>query len=540
MARESVQRKLDRVRPPRVQISYDEEVGGAIEARELPFVIGVLSDFTGQPSQPRRLSDRKFIEIDLDSFNNVLAEMSPRARFRISSSLGGGEMDVDLTFRSIEDFDPDNVINQLEPLANLRDSLTPESCETLRRHLDRVLHAPEFQLIEAAWRSLWYLVLQTETGAGLRIKILDVTKRELLKDFQRSTEFDKTHLFKVVYEEPYGAFGADPFGLLLGNFAFGPSGEEVELLEGLGQTASMCNAPFIAGVAPAMFGIAGFHQIPAMRDLSREFDSSVHARWKSFRESQSARYVGLALPRLLLRSPYGIRPSLPGEIQYQEDIGGGQHLLWGNAAFAFGVCVANAFSRFGWCGAIRGIEGGGLVEGLPTWISRTEEEPEVRASVEFQITDRREKELSDLGFLALTQVKNSNLAVFYNSPSCYEPGRYDSEAANLNSRLSCQLQYVLTGSRFMHYFKVMVRDARASYSSRGDWERLFNRWISHYVNVDDMASPSIRVRAPLREARIEVAEDRGRPGTYMIIGYIRPHFQMDELSVSLRFIGSIP
>jgi type VI secretion system protein ImpC len=538
MARESVQRKLDRVRPPRVQISYDAEVGDGTETREIPFVIGVLSDLTGL--EPQRLRDRKFIDIDLDSFNNVLAEMRPSAHFKISSSLSGGEMDVKLTFRSIEDFEPDSLISQLEPLANLRDSFTPESHETLQRHLDRVLHAPEFQLIEAAWRSLWYLVLQTETGAGLRIKALNISKRELLRDFQRSTELDQTYLFKIVYEDTYGAFGTDPFGLLLGNFAFGPSGEDVELLERLGQIASMCHAPFIAGAAPAMFGIEGLHQIPAMRDLSRGLDSSIHARWKSFRKSEDARYVGLALPRMLLRSPYGIRPSLPGEVQYQEHTGGGQHLLWGNAAFAFGVCVANAFSRFGWCGAIRGVEGGGLVEGLPTWISRIDEEPEVRASVEFQITDRREKELSDLGFLALIQVKNSDLAVFFNSPSCYEPNRYVSDAANMNSRLSCQLQYVLTGSRFMQYLKVMVRDERASYSSRGDWERLFNRWISQYVNVDDMASPSIRADAPLREARIEVVEDPGRPGTFKVIGYLRPHFQMDELSVSLRFVGSIP
>ena len=276
----------------------------------------MLSDFSGS-SQPQRLRDRKFIEIDLDSFNSVLAEMSPSVHFKISSSMSGGEMDVDLTFRAIEDFEPDNVINRLKPLANLRNSLTPESSETLQRHLDRVLHAAEFQLIEAAWRSLWYLVLQTETSAELRIKVLDISKRELLRDFQRSTEFDKTHLFKVVYEEPYGAFGGDPFGLLLGNFAFGASAEDVELLAGLGQTASMCHAPFIAAAAPAMFGIEGFHEITVMRDLSRVFDSTEYARWNLFRESEHARYVGLALPRVLLRSPYGIRPSLPDEFQYQ-------------------------------------------------------------------------------------------------------------------------------------------------------------------------------------------------------------------------------
>ena len=539
MARQSVQRKLERVRPPRVQIRYDVEVGGAIETREIPFVIGVLGDFSGS-SRSQTLRDRKFIEIDLDSFNSVLAEMSPSVHFKISGSLSDGEIDVDLTFRAIEDFEPDNVIKCLKPLTKLRNSLTPESHETLQRHLDRVLHAPEFQLVEAAWRSLWYLVLQTETSAELRIKVLDISKRELSRDFQRSTEFDRTHLFKVVYEEPYGAFGADPFGLLLGNFAFDASGEDVEFLAGLGQIASICHAPFIAAAAPTMFHIEGFHEISVMRDLSGVFDSTKYARWNSFRESEHARYVGLALPRVLLRSPYGIRPSLPDEFQYQEETGDGQHLLWGNAAFAFGACVAKAFSRFGWCGAIRGVEGGGLVEGLPTWISRVEKEPEVRACVEVQITDRREKEVADLGYLALTQVKNTDFAVFFSSQSCFEPKRYTELAANVNSRLSCQLQYVLTGSRFMHYLKVMARDKRGSYNSRGDWERLFNRWISQYVNVDDMASPSIRAHAPLREARIDVVEDPGKPGTYRVIGFLRPHFQMDELSVSLRFVGFIP
>jgi type VI secretion system protein ImpC len=539
MARESIQRKLDRVRPPRVQITYDVEVGSAYEVREIPFVVGVLGDFSGS-AQPQPFHNRKFYLINFDNFNDVLAGLSPRAHFKISSPLGDGELAVDLTFRAIEDFEPDNVIHHLEHLDHLRKSQAPEAPEALRIHLDRVLHAPEFQELEAAWRGLWYLVSQTETSSQLQIKVLDVSKRTLLRDFQRASEFDQTRLFKLVYEEPYGAFGSDPFSLLIGNFAFNQSAEDVELLVGLGKTASMCHAPFIAGVAPEMFGIESFQQIYSMRDLSRVFDSPGYARWKGFRESEDARYVGLALPRALLRSPYGIRPGLPNEFQYEEDISGDRNLLWGCAAFAFAVCVANAFSRYGWCGAIRGVEGGGTVEGLPTWLSRADEESEIRSSVEFQIADRREKEILDLGFLALSQLRNSEFAVFFSAPSCHSPKKYTEDAANMNSRLSSQLQYVLTASRFMHYLKVIARDRLGSYHSSGDWERMFNKWIAQYVNIDDQASPAARAGAPLREARIEVSEDPARCGVYKVVAFLRPHFQLDELSVSLRFVGYIP
>jgi type VI secretion system ImpB/VipA family protein len=271
-----MQRKLERVRPARVHITYDAEVGDHIEVQEVPFVIGVLGDFSGS-AQQQPLHDRKVRPIDFDSFNNVLAELSPRAHFKIST-LNGGELDVDLTFRAIEDFEPDSVIHRLEPLAHLRNSQAPEAAETLRRYLDRVLHAPEFQVLEAAWRSLWYLVSRTETSSQLQIKLLDISKRDLLRDFQRAPEFYQTRLFKAVYEEPYGAIGTHPFGLLLGNFAFNASAEDVELLVGLSHTASMCHAPFIAGAAPEIFGIENFHQIHALRDISRVFDSAKHTR----------------------------------------------------------------------------------------------------------------------------------------------------------------------------------------------------------------------------------------------------------------------
>jgi type VI secretion system protein ImpC len=541
MARESVQRKLDRVRPPRVHITYDVETGGAIEAREVAFVIGVMGDYSGAAERPTKFAQgRGFQQVDFDSFDQLLAELNPRASFKIPSSLTEGEMTVDLVFRSLADFEPEHVIEQLAPLDPLRKSGSPEDLQTIARHLDRVLHAPEFQALESAWRSLWYLVFRTETSASMRIRVLDVTKRELLRDFQRAPEFDQSRLFKLLYDEPYDQFYGDPFGLLVGDFAFGPSGEDMELLERFGCIAAACHAPFIAGAAPSMLGLESFRSLSAMRDPAGVSESPEFARWKAFRKSEEARYVGLVLPRCLVRGPYGIRPSMPGEFQYEEDFRDGQHLLWGSAAFPFAACVANAFTRYGWCGAIRGVEGGGMVEGLPTWISHTDDGTEVRSALEIGITDRREKELSDLGFLPLLTYLNSDYAAFFSVSSCASPKQYESDAANVNSRLSCQLPYVLTASRFVHYLKVISRDRLGSYHSRGEWEKYFNRWISNYVIPDDHASPAIQAQHPLREARIEVAEDLGKPGSYRLVAFLRPTFQLDELSVSLRVVTHIP
>jgi type VI secretion system protein ImpC len=539
MPKESVQRKLDRVRAPRVRITYEVETGDAIEAREVPFVIGVMGDYSGAAERPR-FTERSFRQISFDSFDQVLAELKPRAYFKIPSLLTAGEMTVDVAFRALADFEPERVIEQLAHLDPLRRSASPEALQTIARHLDCVLHAPEFQALEEAWRSLWYLVSRTETSVSLQIRVLDVTKHELLRDFQRAPDFDQSRLFKLLYHEPYGQFYGHPFGLLVGDFSFGPSGEDMELLERLGHIAAACHAPFIAGAAPSMFGLESFRSLPTMRDFTRVSESTEFARWRAFRKSEDARYVGLALPRCLVRGPYGIRPGTPDEFQYEEDLRGGQDLLWGNPAFAFATCVANAFTRYGWCGAIRGMEGGGIVDGLPTWISHTDDDTKVRSALEIGIADRREKELSDLGFLPLVGAMNTDYAAFFSVSSCASPKQFANDAANVNSRLSCQLPYVLTASRFVHYLKVIARDRVGSYHTRGEWEKYFNRWISSYVIPDDAASPAIQARHPLREARIEVAEDPGKPGSYRIVAFLRPTFQLDELTVSLRVVTHIP
>jgi len=539
MPRQSTQHKLERLRPPRVHITYEVEAGGAVEVQELPFVIAVLGSFCGSSENRPLFPDRVFQRIDFDNFNAVMDQLKPRARFKIPGFPSGGEFDVDLTFSAIEDFEPHRLIDRIAPLNELAKRPDSEGTDTLNRYLDRILHAPEFRAVEAAWRGLWYLVSQTETSSQLQIKMLDVSKSELLRDLQRASAVDQSWLFKRVYEDPYGGSPVAPFALLIGDFAFSSTPEDIELLEKLGEVASRCLAPFVGGAAPEMLGLDDFQRLPYLRDLARVFTSAEYARWRSFRQSEVARYVALTLPRFLLRPPYGIRPGVAGEFQYVEDTRDDLHLSWGNAAFAFGACIANAFARYGWCAAIRGVEGGGLVEGLPTRIRHDEEDGNIRLSVEVALHDRREKEVSDLGFIPLVQFKGTDSAVFFSVQSCRQPQQYAAEAANTNSRLSCQLPYLLTSSRFMHYLKAMARDKVGSYMARGDWEQILNSWISRYVLVDDQASPAVRATRPLREARVDVSEDPDKPGRYRILAYLRPHFQLDELSVSLRVIGYI-
>jgi type VI secretion system protein ImpC len=536
MPKESLRNKLDRVRPPRVELTYDVERGDAVEQREVPFVIGVMGNYSGNPERPRP-RELCFRPIDFDNFDSVMAELVPCLRLSIA---GLSEQQIKLTFRTLGDFEPEGLIRQVPSLQSLRESTDPEDAMRLSRLLDRILHETQFQMLESAWRGLWYLLSRTETSSQLIIKLLDVTKRDLLRDLSRAVEFDQSRLFKAVYEVPYGELAPVPFGLLIGNYEFGPYPEDIETLDKVSEIAAACHAPFIAGALPEFFSIPTFRDLSSPRDLHRIFDSTEYARWKSFRGSEDARYVGLTLPRILLRSPHGMRPELPTDFQHTEEILGPQSLVWGNAAFAFAVCVATAFARYGWCGAIRGMEAGGMVEGLPTWVYEAEDKEVIRSGVEVMITDRREKEISDLGFLPLVDQRSTDAAVFFSASSCCMPKLYDSDVANANSRLTTQLQYVLTASRFMHYFKAITRDLNGSYHVRSELENFLNRWVLRYVLSDDQASPAIRSQRPLREARIDLLDDPSKPGAYRVVAFLRPYYQLEELSVSLRIVGRIP
>jgi type VI secretion system protein ImpC len=409
--------------------------------------------------------------------------------------------------------------------------------------VNEILHHEAFQKLEASWRGLKYMLDQSETNDKLKIKVLNVSKRELLKDLQRAPEFDQSALFKKVYEEEFGVFGGAPFAALIGDYQFGKGPEEIELLERISQTAAGAHAPFLSAASPEFFNLESYSTLDAPRDLSKVFDSTEYAKWKSFRQSEDSRYVGLTAPRMLLRLPYGKKTKQVDAFQYEEDVDGTDHnkYLWGNAAYALGSRLTNAFAMYGWCAAIRGVEGGGLVEGLPVHNFYTDEgDLAMKCPTEVQITDRREKEMADQGFIPLVHSKNNDFAAFFSVQSCQKPKLYDKDAANANARLSAQLPYIFAVSRFAHYLKAMMRDKIGSFMSRENCERFLNQWIQLYVTPDDTASASVKASHPLREARIDVAEVPGKPGVYRATAFLRPHFQLDELSVGLRLVADLP
>jgi len=409
--------------------------------------------------------------------------------------------------------------------------------------LNEVLHNQAFQKLEGSWRGLKYLMDQSETGVMLKIKVMNVTKRELLRDLQRAPEFDQSALFKKVYEEEYGVFGGAPFGALMGDYEFTKHPEDIELLEKVSNVAAAAHAPFLTAANPDMFNMDSFSTIDAPRDMAKIFDTTEYAKWKSFRQSEDSRYVGLCLPHILMRLPYGKNGATVDGFNYEEAVDGTDHskYLWGNAAYALSARLTNAFAHYGWCAAIRGVEGGGLVEGLPTHNFTTDEgDIALKCPTESPITDRREKELADLGFIPLVHCKGTDYAAFFSVQSGQKAKLYDKDAANANARLSTQLPYILAISRFAHYLKAMMRDKIGSFMSRKECENFLNQWILNYVVGNDEVAAEVKARRPLRDARIEVMEIPGKPGAYRAVAFLKPHFQLDELAVSLRLVADLP
>lgn len=409
--------------------------------------------------------------------------------------------------------------------------------------MNEIMHHEDFQKLEGSWRGLHHLIKNSLTGPMLKIKVMSVTKKDMLKDFERALEFDQSAMFKKVYEEEYGTFGGAPFGALIGDFEFGNHPQDMALLENISQVAAAAHAPFLSAASAGMFGWDSFSEMTEVRDVAKIFDRTEYMKWRSFRESEDSRYVGLTMPHVLMREPYGAATRPTESFRFEEDVDGKDHkkYLWGNAAYALGTRLTEAFSMYGWCVAIRGVEGGGLVQGLPTHTFQTDEgEVAMKCPTEVAITDRREKEFSDNGFIPLVHCKGTDYAAFFGTQSGNKAKKYDSEAANANARLSTQLQYIFAVSRFAHYLKSMMRDKIGSFMSRKDCELFLNQWINNYVTDDDTASASTKAQYPLREARVDVSEIPGKPGCYRAVAFMRPHFQLDELSVSLRLVADLP
>ena len=409
--------------------------------------------------------------------------------------------------------------------------------------LNEIMHHPDLQKLEASWRGLAYLVNQTETGDRLKIRVMNVSKQDLLKDMEKASEFDQSTLFKKIYEEEFGTFGGASYGCLVGDYEFSNHPQDLSLLEKMSQVAAAAHAPLITAASPTLFNLESFTELGNPRDMAKIFQSVEYAKWKSFRDSEDSRYVALCLPHILMRLPYG-QATVPVEsFDFEENVDGTDHgkYLWGNAAYALTTRITDAFAKYGWTAAIRGVEGGGLVSGLPVHTFSTDDgEVALKCPTEIAITDRREKELADLGFAPLVHCKGTDYAAFFSIQTTNKPKVYDSDAANANARLSAQLQYILAVSRFAHYLKSIMRDKVGSFMTQKNVADYLNRWISNYVLLDDDAGQEAKARFPLREARVEVFEQPGKPGVYRAVAFLKPHYQLDELSVSLRLVANLP
>ncbi len=410
--------------------------------------------------------------------------------------------------------------------------------------LSEVMHAAEFQKLESSWTGLHYLCKQTSTGERLKIKLMNASKKDIVKDFRTAIDFDQSALFKKVYEEEFGTFGGAPFGALIGDFEVGRGAEDMYFLEQMSHVAAAAHAPFISAASSELFGLDSFTDMGKPRDLAKVFDTVDYAKWKSFRESEDSRYVGLTVPRFLGRLPFDPKEGMTTEgFNFVEEVDGRDHskYLWVNTAYAMASRLTAAFEAYGWCAAIRGVEGGGLVEDLPTHTFKTDDgELALKCPTEVAITDRREKELADLGFIPLVHCKNTDYAAFFATQSSQKTKKYDSDAANANASLSAQLQYMFAICRIAHYMKAMMRDKIGSFTNVGDVQRYLQNWLVQYVVEADDASQEVRAQKPLREATVEVSEVPGRPGVFRAVAFVRPHYQLDELTVSLRLVAEMP
>jgi type VI secretion system protein ImpC len=414
----------------------------------------------------------------------------------------------------------------------------------LSAQLNEIMHHADFQRLEASWRGLHYLVHQSETGETLKIRVLNVSKRDLFKDLEKAIEFDQSALFKKAYEEEYGQLGGEPYGMLVGDYEFTRHPEDISLLKMISNVAAAAHAPFVAGADPKLFNFDRYTELTAPRDLAKIFMGIEYASWKSFRESEDSRYVALTLPHVLGRLPYGENFKRVDAFNFEEFVDGKDHdkYLWMSAAWAYAARITDAFAKDGWFARTRGVEGGGKVEGLPVHTFPTDDgDVAMKCPTEIAISDRREFELSNLGFMPLLHSKGRDFAVFMGGQSAQKPKTYFDPAANANAELSTKFNYLLCVSRFAHYLKVMARDKIGSFMEVSDCQRWLNEWISNYVIANpESASQELKAKKPLADAKVEVREVKGKPGWYEAVAWLRPHFQLETLTTSMRLVAEVP
>jgi type VI secretion system protein ImpC len=670
---EGIPGKLKRVRKPRVHLTYQAATEGAEILRELPFVVGIMGDFCGDPTQPLGpISERKFIQVDPDNFNDVLAGMTPGLNVTVDNKLGedGSQLAVSLRFNVIEDFEPARVAQQvpalralLETRNNLRDLMSqidrseqlenfleqiltnknelkslsgrgheqntgsatsekrivhetsittseagaglvdqvvaameqtrPDRAQelvkmlvehaltgtvsfdlNLNRTLDRaiaaidqklsaqlnvIIHDARFLQLEGTWRGLNYLVMNSETGSSLKLRVANISKSELSHDLTRAVEFDESQLFKLIYESEFGTSSGEPYGALIGDYEWTAHPEDIETLRLMSNVAAAAFAPFITGASASLFGLKDWTELSRPRQLAKIFETQEYSRWHNLRDGEDSRFVYLVMPRVMARLPYGLATKPIDEFAYEEAtyneapyetpydearaVGPMRHddYCWMNAAYVLGARLTDAFAQTGFCVAIRGAEGGGKAENLPYYVFTSDDgDLDAKCPTEIGITDRRELELSVLGFLPICHYKNTDYAVFFGAQSIHNPKKYDRPEATANAAISARLPYLMAMSRFAHYLKAIARDRLASLMEARDVERSLNRWIQNYVDARESAEREMKARFPLREARVEVRQIPGRPGSYNAIAYLRPWLQLEELTTSMRLVARIP
>lgn len=420
----------------------------------------------------------------------------------------------------------------------------------LSQQLSAVIHHPDFQKLEGSWRGLNYLVKNTETSSTLKIRVMNISKKDLHKDLTKAVEFDQSQVFKKIYEAEFGVAGGEPIGALIGDYELGSGVEDMEVLQGMSNVAAASFAPFVTAANSRMFGLESFNELSKPRDLEKIFASPEYIKWRSFRDSEDSRFVSLVMPRVLARTPYGSTGKTIEEFNFEEApisadgvVSGmtSDKFTWMNASYALGQRLTNAFAQYGFCTAIRGAEGGGKVENLPSFTFTSDDgDLDQQCPTEIGITDRREAELSKLGFLPLCHYKNTDYAVFFGAQTAQKPKKYDNPDATSNAAISARLPYMMASSRFAHYLKVMGRDKIGSFMEASDCAAWLNRWIGNYVNGNKAAGPESKARFPLAEAEVVVKEVPGAPGSYNAVAYMRPWLQMEELTTSLRMVARIP
>ena len=416
----------------------------------------------------------------------------------------------------------------------------------LTEQVNLILHNEEFQKLEGAWRGLHYMVNNTETDEQLKIRVMNISKKELGKTLKKykGTAWDQSPLFKKIYEEEYGQFGGEPFGCLVGDYHFDHSPQDVELLSQIAQISAASHSPFISGLAPSTLQMESWAELANPRDLTKIFSTPDYAAWRSLRESDDSRYIGLAMPRVLSRLPYGSKTNPVDEFDFEEDTEGAdsKKYTWMNAAYAMATNINRSFKLYGWCSRIRGIESGGAVENLPVHAFPTDDGGvDMKCPTEIAISDRREAELAKSGFMPLIHKKNSDFAAFIGAQSLQKPAEYDDPDATANANLAARLPYLFATCRFAHYLKCMVRDKIGSFKERNDMERWLNEWVLNYVDGDpEHSSESTKATKPLAAAEVVVEEVEGNPGYYTSKFFLRPHYQLEGLTVSLRLVSKLP